>query len=354
MRASSDRAAIIAFTAGLHRTAIYRTAIVAFTSGLVISPLVTLTRRWWTLVSKRLSSAQLPPSAKDFAGIDCLVFDCDGVLYCGKSAVPGGPAALTALRQAGKQLLFVTNAAAVSRAGLAAKLTKMGYVGIEAEHCVTSASAAALHLHTTRPDVKTAYVIGGGGLVEELSNVGIASVGPGTSAETDRNRGLEDMVREGWSVARDGAAIGAVVCGALSDGLGYACLGKAAAYARDPRRAFVATNPDANYPGGFDELLPAGGAVATYVGYAAERPPDVWVGKPSRDLAQLLVREHGLTPARTLMVGDRTNTDIAFGRSVGMRTCLVLSGCHTRADAAAAPPEATPEFVAESVADFAC
>ena len=76
MQASSDRAAIIAFTAGLHRTAIYRTAIVAFTSGLVISPLLTLTRRWWTLVSKRLSSAQLPPSAKDFTGIDCLVFDC--------------------------------------------------------------------------------------------------------------------------------------------------------------------------------------------------------------------------------------------------------------------------------------
>ena len=38
----------------------------------------------------------------------------------------------------------------------------------------------------------------------------------------------------------------------------------------------IATNPDANYPA-VDELLPAGGAVATYVGYAAERPPDVWV-----------------------------------------------------------------------------
>jgi ribonucleotide monophosphatase NagD (HAD superfamily) len=229
-------AGILAFTS---RTAIYRTTIVAFTSGLVISPLITLTRRWWTLLSKRLSSA-LPrsaPSAKDFAAIDCLVFDCDGVLYRGKSTVAGGPAALTALRQAGKRLLFVTNAASVSRAGLAAKLTKMGYAGIEAEHCVTSGSAAATHLHTTRPDVKTAYVIGGGGLVEELSNVGIASVGPGTSAQTDRSQGLEDMVREGWSVARDGAAIGAVVCGALSDGLGYACIAKAAAYVRDPRRA---------------------------------------------------------------------------------------------------------------------
>ena len=237
VRTSPDRAAIVAFAAGLHRTAMYRTAIVTFTAGLVISPLLTLTRRWWTLLSKRLSSALLPPSAKDFAAIDCLVFDCDGVLYRGKSTVAGGPEALTALRQAGKRLLFVTNAASISRAGLAAKLTKMGYVGIEAEHCVTSGSAAATHLHTTRPDVKTAYVIGGGGLVEELSNVGIASVGPGTGAQTDRGQGLEDMVREGWSVARDGAAIGAVVCGALSDGLGYACIAKAAAYVRDPRCA---------------------------------------------------------------------------------------------------------------------
>ena len=30
--------------------------------------------------------------------------------------------------------------------------------------------------------------------------------------------------------------------------------------------------------------------MATAVAYAAERPPDVWVGKPSRDLALLLVR----------------------------------------------------------------
>ena len=269
--------------------ATYRGAIVAFTAGLAISPLLALTRRWWTLLSKRLGAALLPPTANDFAAIDVLVFDCDGVLYLNKSAVAGGPEALAALRQAGKRLLFVTNAASVSRAGLAAKLCRLGYTSVEAEHCVTSGSAAATHLHATRPDVKTAYVIGGGGLVEELSNVGVESVGPGTSAQTDRNKGLEDMVREGWSVARDGAAIGAVVCGALSDGLSYACIAKAAAYARDPRRAFIATNPDANFPGGFDELLPAGGTVATAVAYAAERAPDVWVGKPSRDLAQLLV-----------------------------------------------------------------
>ena len=53
-------------------------------------------------------------------------------------------------------------------------------------------------------------------------------------------------------------------------GLSYACLAKASAYARDPTRAFVATNEDAAFPAGFDELLPAGGTMATAVAYGAQ------------------------------------------------------------------------------------
>ena len=71
------------------------------------------------------------------------------------------------------------------------------------------------------------------------------------------------------------------------------------------------------------------------------------MGKPSRDLAELVGALYSLQPETTLMVGDRCNTDCAFGISVGMRTCLVLSGCHTLDDAREAPPEARPEFVAE-------
>ncbi|UMM35847.1 hypothetical protein L5515_008284 [Caenorhabditis briggsae] len=29
-----------------------------------------------------------------------------------------------------------------------------------------------------------------------------------------------------------------------------------------------------------------------------------------------------------MMIGDRTNTDVKFGRDHGMKTLLVLSGCH--------------------------
>jgi ribonucleotide monophosphatase NagD (HAD superfamily) len=29
-----------------------------------------------------------------------------------------------------------------------------------------------------------------------------------------------------------------------------------------------------------------------------------------------------------MMIGDRTNTDVKFGRDHGLKTMLVLSGCH--------------------------
>jgi ribonucleotide monophosphatase NagD (HAD superfamily) len=58
---------------------------------------------------------------------------------------------------------------------------------------------------------------------------------------------------------------------------------------------------------------------------ATGRRPVV-VGKPSAVLAEALTREHGLTAANTLMVGDRLDSDIAFGKNGGFRTALVLTG----------------------------
>ena len=53
--------------------------------------------------------------------------------------------------------------------------------------------------------------------------------------------------------------IDAVVAGMQPEGLCYARLAKASAYARDRKRPFVGTNPDNTWPGGATELLPAGG-----------------------------------------------------------------------------------------------
>lgn len=49
-------------------------------------------------------------------------------------------------------------------------------------------------------------------------------------------------------------------------------------------------------------------------------------GKPSPFLIQDIVSTHGVTPQRMLMVGDRLDTDIAWGAATGMSTLLVMTG----------------------------
>ncbi|KAG8470217.1 hypothetical protein KFE25_008638 [Diacronema lutheri] len=311
------------------------------------SAAVAAAARWFPTVRARLRALRLgapPPSLLD--RIDAIVCDCDGVLFAHGTALPGVPEAVGALRRAGKRLLFVTNSATQSRRSLCAKLSALGYGGVLEADCITSASATAGYLHAHYPHVRTAYCVGEQGLLDELALVGIRASGP---ADTG---GMQALVDERFADAPPGE-VDAVVVGLQMERLCYARLAKASAYARDRSRPFIATNLDENWPAGVGVVLPAGGACVRFVAYAAERAPDVNVGKPSRELARLLVRLYALDPRRTLMVGDRCNTDVAFGRSVGMRTLLVLSGCHTLADALNGPAECFPDFVLPSLDDLA-
>lgn len=81
--------------------------------------------------------------------------------------------------------------------------------------------------------------------------------------------------------------------------------------------------------------------------------PEAVVGKPSQALLRVLVTSQGLHRGRTLMVGDRLNTDIAFGKAGGLQTLLVMSGVTTEAEAAASGEGERPDWVAPTVATLA-
>lgn len=58
-------------------------------------------------------------------------------------------------------------------------------------------------------------------------------------------------------------------------------------------------------------------------------------------------------PKRTIIVGDRLNTDILFGQNGGLSTLLVLTGVTTEGDITG--PNASsiiPDYVTESVGDL--
>jgi len=247
-------------------------------------------------VFRRLITA--PPAPRKptptlISSIDTLVLDCDGVCYAHADAIPGVPECISRLKSIGKRIIFVTNSSRNSRVSLAEKLGKLGFENVSSEDCMTSASAAAAYLSKHHPHVKSAYFVGEMGLYDELALRGIKGLGIGDDG--GYNKMITDKFHdEGLDT------IGAVIVGMQVENLGYERLGKASVYARNRDRPFIGTNPDQVTPAGIDVLLPAAGAQLAYVSYAAEREPDVVVGKPSNDLANVIIDLYGLNPSRTV------------------------------------------------------
>merc|ERR1740123_1407616 len=96
---------------------------------------------------------------------------------------------------------------------------------------------------------------------------------------------------------------------------------------------FVLANPDPQAMLGPGMICPAAGSMAAAIACATGRKPDMICGKPSAALARQMLANQALDPSTTCMVGDRVDTDIAFGNSVGMETLLVESGTMTLEEA---------------------
>lgn len=95
---------------------------------------------------------------------------------------------------------------------------------------------------------------------------------------------------------------------------------------------------------GLDEALTA---VALRGLFDGSRTADETAGKPHPRMLHELMREFGVPPERTLMVGDTTH-DLQMARNAGCASVAVSYGAHT-SDAFAA---LQPRFVAHSVPDL--
>ncbi|WP_245575299.1 HAD-IIA family hydrolase [Chitinibacter tainanensis] len=229
--------------------------------------------------------------------VTSVISDMDGVIYRGKQLIPGANEFVQRLLAAKTPFLFLTNNAEQTPLDLKLKLESLGVHGLTEDNFITSAMATAMFLRQQKERAKV-YVIGGGGLINELYNVG-------------------------FSISESNPDYVVV---AKSSTFSFEQLKKAVRFI-DHGAKFIGTNPDMIDPveGGNE---PAAGTILAAISAATGKKPYI-VGKPNALMMMLASRKLGVHPEECVMVGDRMDTDIVGGMEAGMKTALVLSGVTT-------------------------
>ncbi|KAG1140411.1 hypothetical protein G6F37_001774 [Rhizopus arrhizus] len=272
---------------------------------------------------------------------DNFLFDCDGVLWEGNNMFEGVAESMKLLREKGKHVCFVTNNSTKSRASY---LKKFEGLGIKAElgEIFSSAFATATYLKNVLkfPTDKKVYIIGMQGIKEELALEGIKSCG----AEEDSGLFDNDLIP-------DDPEVGAVIVG-LDTQVNYRKYAKGFAYlTRNPGCYFLLTNEDSTFPQ-HGSFYPGAGAIAAPLITALNRRPDAVLGKPALNMLEAILAEYKIDPKKTVMIGDRLNTDIEFGLKGGIDTLCVLTGVATKEELLSDDNKVKSTYYIDSFGDF--
>ncbi|KZT54986.1 2-phosphoglycolate phosphatase [Calocera cornea HHB12733] len=275
-----------------------------------------------------------PEEISKLLDYETFLFDCDGVLWQGDVLIPGAKEALALLRQHKKRIIFVTNNATKSRKAYKKKFDVLGIEAYE-EEVFGSAYATAVYCSTVLNFKKEdrVYIIGMSGIEEELDAEGISHTGGSDPADLQAGPYTLDQFT-------DDPSIKAVIVG-LDQYLNYTKISKALQYlVRNEGCHFIATNSDSTYPAA-DGILPGAGSMYAPLQYILKRSP-VSIGKPNKTMLDCIVAKcvQHFDRKKSIMIGDRLDTDVKFGIDGGIDTCLVMTGIAKEADITG--PNASP------------
>jgi HAD superfamily hydrolase (TIGR01450 family) len=251
------------------------------------------------------------------------LLDLDGVIYRGALRLPGAREFVEWADATGRKALYLSNNSLQTPDEVAERLARIDMPSPYGR--VLTAGYAAVQRIAERFPGARVFVLG-------LSSV----------ERMAREAGLHPV----WRDAAD-SPIPDVVLSALDRGLTYDRL-KRALTAILAGAAFISVNRDPRLPveDGFE---PGTGAIAAALEYASGVRAEI-VGKPAPGIAQEAMRELGVTPDETLMVGDGLDLDVVAGHAAGTTTALVLTGLTARAQAEAATGERKPDLVFDDMA----
>lgn len=245
------------------------------------------------------------------------LIDLDGVLYVGKSPVPGVRELLDRLDLLGYPYCFVSNSTRRCRSSVAKRLEGLGY-SIPEDRIFTPPLAAVDRLQRAGQD--RCYLLTTGDVHQDFEDAGIAVTDLDADAVVVGDAGKD------FTFDRMNAALRLLLDGA----------------------DLLALERDRYWmePNGL--VLSAGPFVAA-LEYAAGVKAEL-VGKPSPQFFGMALQYLGIAPQDAAMIGDDILTDVGGAMGLGMKGILVKTGKY-RADVAASSG-INPDLVLESLAEL--
>lgn len=253
---------------------------------------------------------------------DAYVFDMDGTIYLGDELLPGAARLIGELRRRGIPVRFLSNNPTKDPDQYAVKLAGLG-------------------LPTDVADIANTVVTTTNWLVTNHPGAVVFPI-----AEEPLKRAL---AAAGVAMSEDPAEIDIVIA-SYDRAFDYRKLQIAFDAIWFHQRAFlIETNPDryCPFPGGRGE--PDCAAITAAIEAATNTRCCASLGKPSPIMLTEAMRGLDASVARSVMVGDRLQTDIQMALDTGMASALVLTGEATAADAAALDADHRPTFVLDRI-----
>lgn len=259
---------------------------------------------------------------KDYFGADAallkkkklFLLDMDGTIYNEDTLFDGTLPFLSEIEARGGKYVFVTNNSSKSVEDYIRKVTSFG-IRADRENFFTSSQAAAFVLNGKHPGKKV-FCMGTRSLIRELRENGVI-----VTEEVEDDIGV---VLIGFDTELTGEKLRRI-CLILGRDLPY-----------------YGTNCDLRCPVSFG-YIPDCGSISIMIKNCTDKEP-VFIGKPAPTMVELAMRNNGVGPEETVIVGDRLYTDIATGVNANVDSICVLSGECTVDDILKSPFKPTLTF----------
>lgn len=253
---------------------------------------------------------------------ELILADLDGVVYRGAQSIPH---AVEQLNRASERVRvgYLTNNASRTDRVVAEQLSGYG-LNVKAADVVTSPQAAtALLARMVRPGARV-LVVGGDGIVDELTKAGFEVT---RSADDGPEAVVQGFSRDvGWEHLAEASF-------ALAEQPGH-----------DPL-PWIATNTDWTLP--LERgLAPGNGTLVSAVHTAVQRLPE-FAGKPEPAIFEAAFERFGTRNA--LMIGDRLDTDIKGARAARIPSLQVLTGVDRPKQLVSASSDMRPDYIVETL-----